>query len=198
MVLVLGLAPAFAQEIDFTDIPDLDPPKPSPSAGPPKPKPAQIKPPPTPIPGAIVPSYKQGRQDAITERVYTLAVCGNADRIGGDARRTHAYVHDGDEWLARGDAISWNAQRTGERGRMVLALRYLNTAHQAYLAARVPPPLKYGWQDSPRPKPFPSAYPAEPHGPGMGQVLEEPREQWRRHDEYPLEEPSRFDEDFHW
>lgn len=202
LVLAVALAPAFAADDDFTDIPDLDPPTPPPSAAPPpRPGPAPapvVAPPSSKLTLDAVQRYRQARQDAITDRVLALGVCGNADRIGGDARRTHAHVHDGDTWLARGDAIWWHAQRTGERRGLALAMRHLNAAHEAYRAARVPPPLKYSGQDSPRPKPFPSAYPSEPHGPGMGQPIEEPREQWRRHDEYPYEEPSKFDEDHHW
>lgn len=147
----------------------------------------------------LIQRYKQGRQAAITDRVYALSVCGGDNIWGGDSRRSHAYIDRGDTWLARGDAMWWNAQRTADRSQMPRALRDLEAAHHEYRAARYPPPLQFHAKDSPRPHPFPSAYPSDPHpGPGMGQLRVEPSDQWRRHDELPLEEPSRFEEDPHY
>ena len=203
LLIAIAASASRAADDDFTDIPDLEPARPTakPAARPArkpgaKPKPGRAAP--AGVAGDLIRRYEAGRHAAFTERVYSLAVCGG-NLWGGDSRRGHALVADGDAWLARGDAMYEQARRTGDRKEMPRALRDLAAAHQLYAMARNPPELRFTGEDSPRPRPFPSAYPSEPHpGPGMGQVVPEVKTQWRRHDELPLEVPSRFDDDPHW
>lgn len=207
---------ARAADDDFTDIDLGDAPKPKPSGrvAPPGPKPPKPGRPSArtrrpdrraatgPATGAardLIQRYEQGRHQAFADRMLTLTVCGR-NLWGGDSRCAHAFVKDGDDWLERGDEIWRRALRAGDRKGMQQALRDLIAASEDYHDARNPPALDYQSDDSPNPHPFPSAYPSEEHPgtPGMGRRIVEESEQWRPHDQPPLEEPSKFEKDPHW
>lgn len=185
-----------AADDDFTDIPDFpETPAPTVSAKPP----TVIKPSPTPAtrpaiapvgPKALIEKIEDSRLRAITARVLSITVCGRS-LPAIHVRQSHAFIARGDEWLERADRLWLAAVRTGERGPAEIALRYMTVALGDYKSARDPSTLKYTADDSPPPRPFPSASPQEEHPgtPGMGRRRDPVKEPviWGKWNEIPLE-----------
>jgi hypothetical protein len=144
------------------------------------------------VEGPLTRQVERMRLAAIAQRVLSITVCGRRDR-GDDTRRSHAKVHDGDLWLARGDAV-WDQALRGSPERFLLdrALRRFRTAHDRYVQARQRRhPISYAHATSPAHGPALGAYPEDLHegARGRGEPVREHDPIWGRWNEIPLEPP---------